>query len=672
MMNRKSIAIIALAAVTACSAFPIGSLGAEASDSVYEEQVNADENAAEDNAAVQENTESEDTESADVTVEDEADVSADDEADAVVEDEADTETDTADDESSSAMSTEEAAAPEQEPAAPKEESVFTNSKEVEIATIGADLGDEDDLFKEYANTVFYPETGSSSKMRKAPRVSAGSHLEGQDLLLYTELKNAAADIANGNRDSSVVSIPFTDLGIEERMYSAEELGLPAGTSLTDDTTGDLTEAAENAILEKAAGGYETVIDCLVADCAYELYWSSGSFGYAAQLTYSYNSTGVNFSSSVLNISMYVNPVYVPAGGSNTDVDTDKTSAASNAAEYAGQIVSETSEMSDLDKLIYYKDSICELVTYDEEAAESAVHEDKSPWALINVFDRDPDTNVVCEGYSEAFQYLASLTEFDNNNVSVYSVTGTMTGATGEGPHKWNIVRMNDGKNYIADITNSDEDSVGSDGKLFLTGMTGSPADGYAKQWEEREEQIDNGDGSYSIITYPAGSISYEYDKETKNIFSEQELTLSETDYDSTYTGVSITSQPSDVEVAAGETVTFTVEAEGDSLNYQWQFSTNGTTWKNCTSGGYNTDTFGFTMKASLSGRQYRCIVSDGTQTVTSEAATVTLAENDLEITAQPEDIEVAAGDTVVFHVEANKSDATYQWQFSTKDRKSVV
>lgn len=69
--------------------------------------------------------------------------------------------------------------------------------------------------------------------------------------------------------------------------------------------------------------------------------------------------------------------------------------------------------------------------------------------------------MVCEGYSKAFQYLCDLSD-----ITCYTVTGMMNGGTGEGPHMWNIV-ANNGKYYMADITNSDEGTVGEDGGLFL-------------------------------------------------------------------------------------------------------------------------------------------------------------------------------------------------------------
>ena len=127
----------------------------------------------------------------------------------------------------------------------------------------------------------------------------------------------------------------------------------------------------------------------------------------------------------------------------------------------------------------------------------------------------------------------------------------------------------------------------------------------------------------------------------------------------------IIEQPSDIEATVGETVVFHVEADGNNPTYQWQWSSNGTTWKNCTSGGCKTDTFSFVMKATLSGRKYRCKVTDETQELMSRAATITLTDNSLRILTNPSDIQAAAGETVVFHVETNKSDVTYQWQWRT-------
>ena len=75
----------------------------------------------------------------------------------------------------------------------------------------------------------------------------------------------------------------------------------------------------------------------------------------------------------------------------------------------------------------------------------------------------------------------------------------MNGGTGEGPHMWNIV-ANNGKYYMADITNSDEGTVGEDGGLFLdTPISGSISRGY-------------------IYATDSANIYFAYDKEAKSLY----------------------------------------------------------------------------------------------------------------------------------------------------------
>ena len=106
------------------------------------------------------------------------------------------------------------------------------------------------------------------------------------------------------------------------------------------------------------------------------------------------------------------------------------------------------------------------------------------------------------------------------------------------------------------------------------------------------------------------------------------------------------------------------------MAFQWQWSKNGTTWTDCTYTGADTDTFSFTMKSTLNGRLYRCVVSSGSQQVISEAAAATFQAEPLEITEQPANTSAAAGGTITFHVAANKADARYQWQWKSRTGKT--
>ena len=83
---------------------------------------------------------------------------------------------------------------------------------------------------------------------------------------------------------------------------------------------------------------------------------------------------------------------------------------------------------------------------------------------------NPDTKVVCEGYSKAFQFLCDNSTFRSNDVYVLSVTGD----NNEERHMWNVVHMEDGNYYLADITNCDTGF-----NVFLRGKTEALTNGYA-------------------------------------------------------------------------------------------------------------------------------------------------------------------------------------------------
>ena len=89
----------------------------------------------------------------------------------------------------------------------------------------------------------------------------------------------------------------------------------------------------------------------------------------------------------------------------------------------------------------------------------------------------------------------------------------------------------------------------------------------------------------------------------------------------------ITTQPQDVEVKENETANFTVEATGTDLSYQWQQSTDkGSNWTNIASATSDTYTTGKTTM-DMSGTQYRCVVKNSIDEVTSDTATLTVQKS---------------------------------------------
>ncbi|MBR6029962.1 MAG: Ig-like domain-containing protein [Clostridia bacterium] len=90
----------------------------------------------------------------------------------------------------------------------------------------------------------------------------------------------------------------------------------------------------------------------------------------------------------------------------------------------------------------------------------------------------------------------------------------------------------------------------------------------------------------------------------------------------------VTEHPQSQSVAQGKTVTLSVTALAVKA-YQWQWTADDKSWKDCSSTGYNKASFSFSMGSAQDGRKYRCRLTglDGKYAYTN-AATVTLIPDD--------------------------------------------
>ncbi|MDO4619943.1 MAG: S-layer homology domain-containing protein, partial [Lachnospiraceae bacterium] len=232
-----------------------------------------------------------------------------------------------------------------------------------------------------------------------------------------------------------------------------------------------------------------MFSCLLNDVPYELYWFDKTTGFSiTNLTTKMNSAHTSVTVS-MKFTFYVASGYA-SNSARTSVKTN-VSKVKTAATKAKSIVSKYTGKSDYEKLVGYKTEICKLTDYNYNAIYyNYAYGD--PWQLIDVFDGDPSTKVVCEGYSKAFQYLCDLSSFADKNTKCYIVTGDMDG----GAHMWNVVRWN-GKSYLVDVTNTDTDNKEY---LFMVSDVGS-------------------DKSYTIRTASYGSTKYTYDSDTIDLYS---------------------------------------------------------------------------------------------------------------------------------------------------------
>ena len=133
-----------------------------------------------------------------------------------------------------------------------------------------------------------------------------------------------------------------------------------------------------------------------------------------------------------------------------------------------------------------------------------------------------------------------------------------------------------------------------------------------------------------------------------------------------YSELYISEQPTSVICDVGENISFNVVAIGNNLRYLWQYTEPGIDeWKKCYLTGSTTDTLTVNAASHRIGMKFRCIVTDSSgETVTSDAAMLSLAASGIEIITQPINQSAELNSTVRFTVETNEGDYAYRWQYT--------
>ncbi|MBR6835053.1 MAG: leucine-rich repeat domain-containing protein [Oscillospiraceae bacterium] len=131
--------------------------------------------------------------------------------------------------------------------------------------------------------------------------------------------------------------------------------------------------------------------------------------------------------------------------------------------------------------------------------------------------------------------------------------------------------------------------------------------------------------------------------------------------------LAITNQPSDFTGKIGTMATFTVGAEGDDINYQWQYMNESGVWKNSNATGSTTSSMSIKITDARDGQKYMCVVTDkfGNRLTSLSARIVAEKEPAIKITSQPSSVSGVVGTKATFTVVAEGKALTYQWQYKS-------
>ena len=407
---------------------------------------------------------------------------------------------------------------------------------VVVTDIEGDLADNDELLEGYLEQQI--SGGNADGLGKAGKIDRGSKLTGNNKAIYDLLRPEIEKIAAGERTDATIVLPLKAINptVFKTKYTKEDLG--AKSIVVD---GQFTPEALDSMYELYSYNLNEIISALMADLPYEMYWYYKIWGLATedpdirarfdgQDWYAFfvgdnPSFTFYFSGSVSGPSEYDTVGFrgkkvgdlplTESDGTQTvrPLYEVNTSVVGTAIQNAKNVINDNAGKTDLQKLTEYRDYICAANEYNGPAAASAEDIYGNPWQMIWVFDNVPSTNVVCEGYSKAFKYLCDGSKF-THDISCYTVTGSMNG----GKHMWNIVNMEDDKNYLVDVTNCDEGGSNPPSdwlflkapKLVITDKDTNLVKGYSFDYNGRE-------------------LDFVYDEKSQ-LVSVDILTLARTDY----------------------------------------------------------------------------------------------------------------------------------------------
>lgn len=355
---------------------------------------------------------------------------------------------------------------------------------------GADSEEQVEAFLMDDEETFAGESGAA-----APLSVKGTRLTGKDLKYYRAFKTIIKKVSAAKTASSKKKLKATAI-TGRRTFTASQLGVKR-IGYKKNGVWYVSDAAMKKIYALVSPkDWKRVYTSAMSDLSNESFWVDW---HSKEYFIDYN---CGFRYTARSLTFYTNdsitcrlPVQPEFQGSVFKANLKRIKNVKTAKENAKALVKlfddnipttfagYTNEQIDVLRLWNYCRWIAARNSYDYYAAnaDQDTISYKGPWSWVYVFDGNSNTNVVCEGYARALKYLCDLSSFNSSWIDCQIVSGK-AGSGANSKHMWNIVRMNDGLNYVIDPTWMDEDDESDpyavDDTWFLKGAPSGTADRY--------------------------------------------------------------------------------------------------------------------------------------------------------------------------------------------------
>ncbi len=461
-----------------------------------------------------------------------------------------------------------------------------------------------------------------------------------------QLQSTSPDINAGYNTNAVVTTDYNGL-VRSSIPSLGAYEYTSGSSspvvaITSPVSGSSVTSGSNISITATASEYNGTITNVSLYSGATLLGSSSSSPYTYVMNNpavgSYNLTAVATDAKGVSTTSTLVSVTVSSQTQSSSPVVTITSPASGNSYTAGSNVTVTTTASETNG------TIATISLYNGSGLLLGTST-SSPYNFV-------DSNMAAGGYS--FYAVAT----DVNGVSTTSSTVAITITSATSPVV-SIASPSNGSTYVQGstftITSNASETNGTisqvqyySGSYLLASSSSSP---YTASWTNAT----TGTFTLNAKAIDANGVSTMSSPITVTV-----VTISNV-------APSITAQPASLTVTAPATATFSVAATGTPApTFQWMQSVNGGAFSNISGATAASYTTAATTTAN-NGNQFKCVVTNASGSVTSNAATLTVNPAPVapSITAQPASLTVTAPATATFSVAATGTPApTYQWMQS--------